>query len=55
MLNGGVCAQGDTLIKPLQQDLDKKIFAGNKGPQVKILKATLENDAERLIAKALWF
>ncbi len=54
MLGGGVCTQGDTLIKPLQEYLDKEIFAGDKGPQVKILKATLENDAGILGAVALY-
>ena len=54
ILGGGVCAQGDTLIKPLQAFLDKEIYAGKKGPQVKILTATLGNDAGLLGAAALW-
>ncbi len=54
LLGGGVCAQGDTLIKPLQAFLDKEIYAGKKGPQVKILTATLGNDAGLLGAAALW-
>ena len=53
LLGGGVCAQGDSLIKPLQKFVDKEIFAGPRGPQVKILKATLENDAGLLGAAAL--
>ena len=53
LLGGGVCAQGDSLIKPLQKFVDKEIFAGQRGPQVKILKATLENDAGLLGAAAL--
>lgn len=52
LLGGGVCAQGDSLIKPLQKFVDKEIFAGPRGPQVKILKATLENDAGLLGAAA---
>ncbi|MBE7085340.1 MAG: ROK family protein, partial [Clostridiales bacterium] len=35
ILGGGVCAQGETLVKPLQAFLDREIFAGEKGPQVK--------------------
>ncbi|MBQ7924104.1 MAG: ROK family protein [Clostridia bacterium] len=54
ILGGGVCAQGDTLIKPLQAFLDKEIFAGEKGPQVKLLVATLGNNAGLLGAAALW-
>lgn len=54
LLGGGVCAQGDTLIKPLQAFLDKEIYASKKGPQVKILTATLGNDAGLLGAAALW-
>ena len=54
ILGGGVCAQGDTLIKPLQAFVDKEIFAGKKGPQVKLVTATLENSAGLLGAAALW-
>ncbi len=54
ILGGGVCAQGDTLIKPLQAFVDKEIFAGEKGPQVKLVTATLENSAGLLGAAALW-
>ena len=53
LLGGGVCAQGDNLIKPLQKILDKEIFAGEKGPQVKILIAGLGNSAGILGAAAL--
>jgi len=54
ILGGGVCAQGDTLLKPLQEILDKELFAGEKGPQVKLLIATLGNNAGLLGAAALW-
>ena len=54
ILGGGVCAEGDKLIKPLQAFLDKEIFAGEKGPQIKILTATLGNSAGLLGAVALW-
>ncbi len=53
LLGGGVCAQGESLINPLQKFVDKEIFAGPRGPQVKVLKATLENDAGLLGAAAL--
>ena len=54
MLGGGVCAQGDNLVKPLQAFLDKEIYAGDKGPYVKILTATLGNLAGLLGAAALF-
>jgi len=53
LLGGGVCAQGDTLVKPLQKLLDKDIFAGELGPQVPILIAELGNSAGLLGAAAL--
>ncbi len=54
MLGGGVCAQGDTLIQPLRTFLEREIFAGDKGPKVQLLIATLGNSAGLLGAAALW-
>lgn len=54
VLGGGICAQGDDLIQPLQKYVDKEIFAKEKGPRVKILAATLGNNAGVLGAVALW-
>ena len=54
ILGGGVCAEGDNLILPLKEQLGKDIFAGDKGPSVEILIATLGNDAGLLGAAALW-
>lgn len=54
ILGGGVCAQGEKLIQPLQEFVDNEIFAGEKGPQVKILTARLGNSAGLLGAVALW-
>ena len=53
ILGGGVCAQGDTLVKPLQKLLDEEIFAGSLGPKVVIRTAELENSAGLLGAAAL--
>ncbi len=53
LLGGGVCAQGEALVKPLQAILDKELFAGKMGPQVPILIAELENSAGVLGAAAL--
>ena len=53
LLGGGVCAQGDTLIKPLQKQTDEGLFGGDKGPSVPILIAKLKNSAGILGAAAL--
>lgn len=53
ILGGGVCSQGERLTSPLQQQLDRDIFAGAMGPRVEIKIATLENDAGLLGAAAL--
>ena len=53
ILGGGVCAQGDELIRPLQALLNRDLFAGELGPQVKIVIAELENSAGLLGGAAL--
>ena len=53
LLGGGVCAQGDALIKPLQAIVNEEIFAGPAGPAVEVLIATLENTAGTLGAASL--
>ena len=53
LLGGGVCAQGDNLVKPLQKIVDTDIFAGDLGPQVPILIAKLGNSAGLLGGAAL--
>ncbi len=53
LIGGGVCAQGDNLIKPLQKLLDRDLFAGEMGPQVPIRVAELGNSAGILGAAAL--
>ncbi|HEY8390909.1 MAG TPA: ROK family glucokinase [Clostridia bacterium] len=53
ILGGGVCAQGEYLTKPLQEHLDKNIYAKDLVPTVKIVTATLGNDAGIIGAAAL--
>lgn len=53
LLGGGVCAQGDELIKPLQALLNRDLFAGRLGPQVELRIAKLGNSAGILGAAAL--
>lgn len=54
LLGGGVCGEGDNLVLPLQEKLNKEIFAGDKGPSVPILIASLGNKAGLLGAAALF-
>ncbi len=53
ILGGGVCAQGDALVKPVQALVDEELFAGKLGPQVPVLIAQLGNSAGLLGAAAL--
>ncbi len=53
ILGGGVCAQGASLLKPVQKLLNDEIFAGDKGPQVPVIIAELGNGAGLLGAAAL--
>ena len=53
LLGGGVCAEGDRLIKPLQEIVNREMFAGDAGPAVPILIAELENSAGTLGAASL--
>ncbi len=53
LLGGGVCAQGDALMKPLQKLVNEETYAGNLGPEVKVDVATLGNSAGILGAASL--
>ena len=53
VLGGGVCAQGEALISPLQKLVNENVFGKDRGPAVKVLTAKLENDAGCLGAAAL--
>ncbi|MBQ8407004.1 MAG: ROK family protein [Clostridia bacterium] len=53
LLGGGVSAEGDNLVKPVQAIVDREIFAGDKGPGVKVDTAKLKNSAGILGAAAL--
>lgn len=53
ILGGGISATREMLTKPLQRILNKEIFGGNSRAPIKILTATLENDAGILGATKL--
>ena len=52
-VGGGVAAQKDKLIKPVQKLLDKQIFAGQGYAGVKVVTASLGNKAGVYGAAAL--
>lgn len=54
MLGGGVSEQGERLTAPLQEIVDRELFAGTEYAPVKIVKATLGSDAGAFGAAALW-
>lgn len=45
LLGGGVCAEGETLLKPLRRKVNSLLFGGTKYAPVKVLTASLKNDA----------
>ena len=53
ILGGGVCAQGETLVKPLQKIVNEEIYGGDLGPEVPVVIASLGNSAGVLGAAAL--
>ena len=53
ILGGGVCHEGEALTRPLREILHRELFAGERGPQVKLVIASLGNDAGLLGAAAL--
>jgi glucokinase len=45
ILGGGISNQGESLFKPLQEIVDREMFACDKTPKVKIISAKLGNNA----------
>lgn len=45
LLGGGICAEGETLLKPLRRRVNAMLFGGSGYAPVKILAASLGNDA----------
>lgn len=54
ILGGGVCAQGDNLVKPVEALVKKEVYGKDNGPELKIVIATLGNAAGCLGAAALF-
>ena len=53
LIGGGVSHEGDYFIDALQALVDKNSYGGHRNPRVRVLKATLGNDAGILGAAAL--
>lgn len=53
VLGGGICAQGDNLIKPIEKILIEEDYGYKNTPKVELLVAKLGNDAGILGAAAL--
>ncbi len=53
LLGGGVCAQGENLLKPLRAKMSNEIFAGDLGPECPVEIAKLGNKAGTMGAAAL--
>lgn len=45
IIGGGICNEGDTLLKPIREYVNKYIYGGNRNPEQKIAIAELGNDA----------
>ena len=45
IIGGGICNEGDYLLKPMREYINKYVYAGNRLPEQKIAVATLGNDA----------
>lgn len=54
MIGGGVSEQGETLIEPLKEEVNRQLFGGTSFAPVKIVKATLGNKAGAFGAAALF-
>jgi len=45
IIGGGICNEGDYLLKPMREYINKYVYAGSRLPEQKIAVATLGNDA----------
>lgn len=45
IVGGGISKEGDTLIKPLQRYVSRNVYGSKYNPKIKVVAATLGNDA----------
>lgn len=53
IIGGGISKEGDTLIKPLQKFVSRNVYGAEYNPPIKVVAATLGNDAGIIGAAAL--
>jgi len=53
ILGGGLCAQGDYLIKPIEKFVNACTYGGEGAPEIHYLIASLGNDAGLVGAASL--
>ncbi len=53
IIGGGISNQGDYLIKPLQRYVSRNVYGAQYNPKIKVVAATLKNDAGIIGAAAL--
>ncbi|MDE6302824.1 MAG: ROK family protein, partial [Clostridia bacterium] len=55
IIGGGISAQGDNFVKPLQRYVSRNIYGAQYNPKIKVVSATLKNDAGIVGAALLCF
>ena len=53
IIGGGISNEGDKLIKPLQRMVSRNVYGAQYNPKIKVVAATLRNDAGIIGAAAL--
>ncbi len=53
IIGGGISNQGDNIIKPLQRYVSRNVYGAAYSPKIKVVAATLRNDAGIIGAAAL--
>lgn len=53
IIGGGISYQGDYIIKPLQRYVSRNVYGAEYNPRIKVVAATLKNDAGIIGAAAL--
>ena len=53
IIGGGISKEGDTLIKPLQKFVSRNVYGAEYNPPIRVVAATLGNDAGIIGAAAL--
>lgn len=53
IIGGGISNEGDSIIKPLQRFVSRNVYGAQYNPKIKVVAATLKNDAGIIGAAAL--